>query len=80
MNSEDKENQESKLATSSIRGLKTAIDAIDDYYFKTEVKPLHVTYRNGKFACQCGFNVIHGHNCQDIVAVHLFRNNSVILK
>ena len=65
---------------SSIRKLKTAIDAIDDYYFKTEVKLLHVTYRNGKFACQCSFNVIRGHNCQDIVAVHLFHNNPVIPK
>src|SRR4051812_44055867 len=56
----------------------TSITDIDNYYFKTKVKPLQVTCRNGKFACQCGFNVIRGHDCQDIVAVHLFRNNSII--
>lgn len=32
---------------------------------------LCVTRKNGKFACPCSFNVISGHDCQDIVAVHL---------
>jgi len=35
-------------------------------------KQLCVTRKNGKFACPCSFNVISGHDCQDIVAVHLF--------
>ena len=43
MDPEDKENQELKLTTSSTPGSKTAIDSIDNYYFKTKVKPLQVT-------------------------------------
>ncbi|KAF0411274.1 hypothetical protein F8M41_008209 [Gigaspora margarita] len=35
-------------------------------------KTLYVTHRSRKFACLCSFNIICGHECQDIVAVQLF--------
>ncbi|RIB19798.1 hypothetical protein C2G38_2035773 [Gigaspora rosea] len=37
-----------------------------------QTKTLYVTRRSGKFACPCGFYVIRGHDCQNIVAVRLF--------
>jgi hypothetical protein len=37
-----------------------------------EKKCLYVTRRNGKFSCPCSFNVMSGHDCQDIIAVHFF--------
>ncbi|CAG8736909.1 35664_t:CDS:2, partial [Racocetra persica] len=37
-----------------------------------QTKTLYVIYKSGKFACLCGFYVIRGHDCQDIVAVRLF--------
>jgi len=43
-------------------------------------KQLCVTHKNGKFACPCSFNVISGHECQDIVAVHLFIGKSKLQK
>ena len=39
-----------------------------------QTKTLCVTHRSGKFACPCGFYVIRGYDCQDIVAVRLFIN------
>ncbi|CAG8544888.1 12250_t:CDS:2, partial [Ambispora gerdemannii] len=39
-------------------------------------KQLCVMRKNGKFACSCSFNVISGHECQDVVAVHLFIGKS----
>ncbi|RIB20034.1 hypothetical protein C2G38_2180343 [Gigaspora rosea] len=42
-------------------------DSIDEYN-----KILYITRRSGKFACPCSFNVIRGHDCQDIVAIYTF--------
>lgn len=43
-------------------------------------KQLCIMRKNGKFACPCSFNVISGHECQDIVAVHLFIGKSKLQK
>ncbi|CAG8755123.1 2497_t:CDS:1, partial [Dentiscutata heterogama] len=43
---------------------------------KQQTKTLCITRRSRKFACPCGFNVICGHDCQDIVAVRLFIDKS----
>ncbi|RIB25962.1 hypothetical protein C2G38_2164607 [Gigaspora rosea] len=58
MDDVSKKNFESKIS-----------DSIDEYN-----KTLYVTHRNRKFACSYSFNVIRGHDCQDIVAVQLFIN------
>ncbi|RIB22619.1 hypothetical protein C2G38_2173562 [Gigaspora rosea] len=46
----------------------------DDYFIKQHGKVLCVTRKNRKFACPCSFNVIRGHDCQDIAAVRFFIN------
>ncbi|RIB27570.1 hypothetical protein C2G38_2160189 [Gigaspora rosea] len=48
------------------------IESLIDKYDIKQTKTLYVTCRSGNFACPCGFYVICGHDCQDIVAVRLF--------
>ncbi|CAG8834998.1 12731_t:CDS:2, partial [Gigaspora margarita] len=50
--------------------------SINNFDIKQLTKILYVTHRSRKFACPCAFNVICGHDCQDIIAVRLFINKS----
>ncbi|CAG8645144.1 8726_t:CDS:10, partial [Ambispora gerdemannii] len=61
----------SKKNESESRSLELKITGSID-----EKQWLCITRRNEKFACPCGFNVISDHDCQNIVAVHLFIDKS----
>ncbi|RIB18925.1 hypothetical protein C2G38_2036498 [Gigaspora rosea] len=63
--------ESSRLSES--RKIKTP-ETNDDYFIKQHRKILCITRKNGKFACPCSFNVICGHDCQNIAAVRFFIN------
>ncbi|CAG8568436.1 2474_t:CDS:2, partial [Racocetra fulgida] len=67
----DVSKESSRLSES--REIKTP-ETNDDYFIKQHEKLLCVTRKNGKFACPCSFNIIRGHDCQDIAAVCFFIN------
>ncbi|CAG8646878.1 1219_t:CDS:2 [Dentiscutata heterogama] len=49
-------------------------EMIDDYFIKQRRKLLCITRKSKKFACSCSYNIIHSHDCQNIVAVRFFIN------
>ncbi|RIB25812.1 hypothetical protein C2G38_2165044 [Gigaspora rosea] len=64
---ESEESSRSEVYKLKNQDMKTS-ETIDIHIIKQHEKLLCVTRRSRKFACPCSFNIIRGHDCQDIVA------------